>query len=49
MSPINQHEEWQPERRHFFSEATIAKFPDREEVPELTDADWSAQPDEPIS
>ncbi len=37
-------EEWQLERRRFFSEATMAKIPDTEEALELTDADPNTQP-----
>jgi putative transposase len=37
-------EEWQLERRRFFSEATMAKIPEPEEPLELTDADPTAQP-----
>jgi putative transposase len=44
-----QQEEWQLERRRFFSEATMAKIPETEEALDLTDADPFAQPDEPIS
>ena len=46
---LEQQEEWQLERRRFFSEATMAKIPEPEEALELTEADPSAQPDEPIS
>jgi putative transposase len=41
---LEQQEEWQLERRRFFSEATIAKIPKPEEALELTDADPTAQP-----
>jgi putative transposase len=41
---LEQQEEWQLERRRFFSEATMAKIPEPEEPLELTDADPSAQP-----
>jgi putative transposase len=41
---LEQQEEWQLERRRFFSEATMAKIPEPEEALELTDADPSAQP-----
>jgi putative transposase len=40
---LEQQEEWQLERRRFFSEATMAKIPEPEEALELTDADPSAQ------
>ncbi|MCP9911656.1 transposase [Cyanobium sp. BA20m-p-22] len=46
---LEQQEEWQLEHRSFFSEATMAMIPEPEEPLELTDADPSAQPDEPIS
>ena len=46
---LEQQEEWQLERRRFFSEATMAKIPEPEEALEFTDADPFAQPDEPIS
>ena len=46
---LEQQEEWQLERCRFFSEATMAKIPEPEEPLELTDADPSAQLDEPIS
>ena len=46
---LEQQEEWQLERRRFFSEATMAKIPEPEEALELTDTDPSAQPDESIS
>ena len=46
---LEQQEDWQLERRRFFSEATMAKIPEPEEALELTEADPSAQPDEPIS
>jgi transposase-like protein len=36
---LEQQEEWQPERRRFFSEATMAKIPEPEELLELTDGD----------
>ena len=45
---MEQQEEWQLERRRFFSVATMAKIPEPEAL-ELTDADPFAQPDEPIS
>ena len=41
---LEQQEEWQLERRRFFSEATMAKIPEPEEPLELTDADPTAQP-----
>jgi len=41
---LEQQEEWQLERRRFFSEATMAKIPEQEEPLELADADPSAQP-----
>jgi hypothetical protein len=44
---LEQQEEWQLERRRFFSEATMAKIPEPEEALELTDADPSAQPVHP--
>jgi putative transposase len=44
-----QQEGWQLERRRFFSEAMMAKIPEPEQALELTNADPSAQPDEPIS
>jgi putative transposase len=43
---LEQQEEWQLERRRFFSEATMAKIPEPEEALELTDADPTAQPAE---
>ena len=46
---LEQQEEWQLERRRFFSEATMAKIPKPEEALELTDGDPSAQPEEAIS
>ena len=46
---LEHQEEWQLERRRFFSEATMAKIPEPEEALELTDADPSAQPGEPIN
>ena len=36
---LEQQEEWQLERRRFFSEATMAKIPDPEEPLELPDGD----------
>ena len=41
---LEQQEEWQLERRRFFSEATMAKIPEPEEALELTDADPTAKP-----
>ena len=41
---LEQQEEWQLERRRFFSEATMAKIPEPEEPLELTDTDPTAQP-----
>ena len=41
---VEQQEEWQLERRRFFSEATMAKIPEPEEPLELADADPTAQP-----
>ena len=41
---LEQQEEWQLERRRFFSEASMAKIPEPEEALELTDADPAAQP-----
>jgi hypothetical protein len=35
---LEQQEEWQLERRRFFSEATMAKIPEPEEAIVLTDA-----------
>ena len=43
-SQLEQQEEWQLDRRRFFSEATMAKIPEPEEALELTDADPTAQP-----
>ncbi len=40
---LEQQEEWQLERRRFFSEATMAKIPEPEEPLELTDGDASDQ------
>jgi putative transposase len=40
---LEQQEEWQLERRCFFSEATMAKIPDPEEPLELMDGDIDAQ------
>jgi hypothetical protein len=34
---LEQQEEWQLERRRFFSESTMAKIPNPEELLELTD------------
>jgi hypothetical protein len=41
---LEQQEEWQLERRRFFSGATMAKIPEPEGALELTDADPTAQP-----
>ena len=41
---LEHQEEWQLERRRFFSEATMAKIPVPEEPLELTDADPADQP-----
>ena len=38
---LEQQEEWQLERRRFFSEATMAKIPEPEELLELSDGDRS--------
>ena len=38
---LEQQEEWQMERRRFFSEATMAKIPEPEELLELPDGDQS--------
>jgi len=46
---LEQQEEWQLERRRFFSEATMAKIQEQEEALELADGNPSAQPDESIS
>jgi putative transposase len=40
---LEQQEEWQLERRRFFSEATMAKIPEPEEPLELMDGDIDAQ------
>ena len=40
---LEQQEEWQLERRRFFSEATMAKIPQPEELLELTDGDPAQQ------
>jgi putative transposase len=40
---LEQQEEWQLERRRFFSEATMAKIPQPEELLELTDRDPAQQ------
>ena len=45
---LEQQLEWQLEDRRFFSMATMAKIPEPEAL-DLTDADLSSQPDEPIS
>ena len=36
---LEQQEEWQLERRRFFSEATMAKIPEPEEMLELSETD----------
>ena len=36
---LEQQEEWQLERRRFFSEATMAKIPEREEMLEFSESD----------
>ncbi len=36
---LEQQEEWQLERRRFFSEATMAKIPELEEAQQLTDSE----------
>jgi len=46
---LEQQEEWQLERRRFFSESTMAKIPEPEEPLELTDGDPSVQPAATIS
>ncbi len=40
---LEQQEEWQLERRRFFSEATMAKIPDPEEPLELMGGDQAEQ------
>ena len=40
---LEQQEEWQLERRRFFSEATMAKIPEPEETLELTDGERAEQ------
>ena len=40
---LEQQEEWQLERRRFFSAATMAKIPDPEEPLELMNGDIDAQ------
>ena len=40
---LEQQEEWQLERRRFFSEATMAKIPDLDEALELTDGEGAEQ------
>jgi hypothetical protein len=40
---LEQQEEWQLERRRFFSEATMAKIPEPDEALELTDGDPGRQ------
>jgi hypothetical protein len=44
---LEQQEEWQLERRRFFSEATMAKIPEPEEPQEISDGD-SADPTPPV-
>jgi putative transposase len=46
---LEQQEEWQLERRRFFSEATMAKIPAPEEPLELTDGDPAQQAETTIS
>ena len=41
---LEQQEEWQLERRRFFSEVTMAKIPEPEEPLELTDGDAADMP-----
>ena len=41
---LEQQEEWQLERPRFFSEATMAKIPESEELLELADGDPAEQP-----
>ena len=41
---LEQQEEWQLERRRFFSETTMAKIPEPEEPLELTNGDAAGQP-----
>jgi putative transposase len=41
---LEQQEEWQLERRRFFSEATMARIPEPEEALEFTDADRTPKP-----
>ena len=36
---LEQQEEWQLERRRFFSEATMAKIPEQEEILEFSESD----------
>ena len=40
---LEQQEEWQLERRRFFSEATMAKIPEPEETLELMNGDQAEQ------
>ena len=40
---LEQQEEWQLERRRFFSEATMAKIPEPDEALELTDGEDAEQ------
>jgi len=42
-------QEWQLERRRFFSEATMAKIPEPEEALELTDGERAEQSSAAIS
>jgi putative transposase len=46
---LEQQEEWQLERRRFFSEATMAKLPEPEEPLELMGGDQAEQPAAAIS
>jgi len=43
MMGVQQQEEWQMERRRFFSEATMTKIPVPEEALELTDGECAEQ------
>ena len=40
---LEQQEEWQLERRRFFSEATMAKIPEPEETLELADGEGAEE------
>jgi len=40
---LEQQEEWQLERRRFFSEATMAKIPEPEEALELSDGEGAEE------